>query len=180
MPRPLFNLAALVSLLPCVAVAVLWVRSYWFTDSIFHADSRDGFHATSLEVVSGRMVLINVHDSRTGVIRCFLPGIWGTFPTVETVDELDRRIEREGGRSVGGFGHLFESDGRERKRLLTAPLWPICFIAAVLPPLWRRHRLLHTFPAGHCQSCGYDLRETPQRCPECGREAVTARKSATG
>src|SRR5688500_7111044 len=35
MRRRLFNLAAALSLLLCVAVCVVWVRSYWFTDQLF-------------------------------------------------------------------------------------------------------------------------------------------------
>jgi hypothetical protein len=54
------------------------------------------------------------------------------------------------------------------------PFWVLILTFAIPPALRivnvaRRRR---RFGAGRCQACGYDLRATPERCPECGAAAA--------
>jgi hypothetical protein len=60
---------------------------------------------------------------------------------------------------------------------LPFPLYEVAFI--VLPPIlavlltrrfdrWLTRRYVPHYLPGHCNACGYDLRGTPGRCPECG------------
>jgi hypothetical protein len=61
----------------------------------------------------------------------------------------------------------------------SAPLWIVALVAGAWPltsivVLFRRRRRLRRLArAGHCWRCGYDLRATPDRCPECGAVAAT-------
>lgn len=53
---------------------------------------------------------------------------------------------------------------------LTLPSWSVIAITAIPPILWFRNRTLRRrqIAAGICQKCGYDLRATPNLCPERG------------
>jgi hypothetical protein len=68
-------------------------------------------------------------------------------------------------------------DGSGSWTMLNVPLWPIFWLAGVLAVvvdlLWidlygRHFRANLRIRAGRCGRCGYDLRATPRRCPECG------------
>jgi hypothetical protein len=49
------------------------------------------------------------------------------------------------------------------------PLWFLAIVFAGLLFL-SLHKLKHRTRLGCCTKCGYDLRATPDRCPECGKE----------
>jgi hypothetical protein len=51
---------------------------------------------------------------------------------------------------------------------LHLPYWVIIAISSLLPLLWLARRLRNRHAPGCCRKCGYDLRATPERCPECG------------
>jgi len=88
-------------------------------------------------------------------------------------------INGEFARQWHGFG--VEWGIKSQLPSFTAVMCPTWLLAAVLLlPMglwagigWRQRRRV---AAGHCAHCGYDLRATPERCPECGRAGGRARR----
>lgn len=53
------------------------------------------------------------------------------------------------------------------------PFWFVSLISAPVPCIWlarraRQHKRCRRRQRGVCEQCGYDLRATPESCPECG------------
>ena len=59
------------------------------------------------------------------------------------------------------------------RRAVAVPLWFPVLVTAIAPTIaLRRYRIrARRNRLGLCPSCGYDLRATPGRCPECGTPA---------
>jgi len=80
--------------------------------------------------------------------------------------------------ALGDFGWFADATNTEQMIVLPLPL--LTAITATGPLLWlllyrRRQRLL----IGHCTQCGYDLRASGNRCPECGMISKDVQIGAT-
>jgi hypothetical protein len=175
--RHLFRILSALSLLLFVAVCAMWARSYWRFDSFSRAQSGevtgpDGVRRTppghSAGVTSNPGVLC-------WSVKRYKPGIgspdfnwnwrWISAPAAapgEARSWWDRYV---------GIGWYDQT----QPGLVTG--WAVCVayrnlvLLLSLPPLmtlWRARVRCRRAARLLCLSCGYDLRATPDRCPECG------------
>ena len=88
-----------------------------------------------------------------------------------------------GGRRLLGFGsynwvnrdprYTFQPQGMECVAVFVPHGFLVLAFAAA-PAAWTLSRRRGRRRAlGRCAACGYDLRATPRRCPECGTEVTT-------
>jgi hypothetical protein len=181
----------------CAASAALWVRSYFREErlrwnAVNEAPQRWRFHGLTLTSVRGQLHLesetvIFTEPARIAAARQWQqttaprlveyqgnyggsapwPGSWSGHTTAESLwfgaGTASEPIARHGHR------HLWYA---------ATPMWfPALLFAA--PPAWwlyrrrrreRRRRLANRL----CVECGYDLRSSEGRCPECGQPMPAA------
>ena len=149
----LLHTAAIPSLLLCIGVIVLWARS---TRTITSPTQADSFNV--------------VHDVHYGHYIWFIS------------DRGRLAFCRQCGRDwhspkpafrILGLEYASSTVGQSYLKDLYVPYWLLTTLTLILPTFctirWLRHRsTAHRQHAGLCPTCGYDLRATPNRCPECG------------
>jgi hypothetical protein len=176
MPRKLFTLAAGVSAVLCLASAVGWVDSCR-TGRIVRwqgARPRDSAEARSVVATSFKGVTYFTGLRYSADARLPAGGQelrLGTLP-------FDKVAIPRDAWSRAGFQHRVVRLPDGAGQLFAVPYWFWVAAGAVLPSVWviRRRRARGRRAAGCCPACGYDLRATPDRCPECG--SVPAAKGA--
>jgi predicted Zn-ribbon and HTH transcriptional regulator len=170
--RIIFLASAGVSLAAFFATAVLWVRGHYVYDDYMRWSGPTGSDLVgdyyTIYSISGKIFFISekvTDPSRRPWVPLLVAGRPWVPPPASDWNKL-------------GFWNSTERDPPAQvpqsvRRFIGVPDWLVLAAAGVLPALayvsasrrWRkRYRLLH----GLCAKCGYDLRATPDRCPECG------------
>ena len=170
----LFTILAAASAMLCVGVLALWVRSYWVADLLtdwYHRPHGDHF--------------INVwpiiRSERGGV--CFrvktshVAGPPTAYPSPRRQADLARGYPAWSGfRRVAGFQWVSVTRLSDTDSSVTTPhaAWATLFAGPPLAWTWAARRRRRRTLLGTCPFCGYDLRATPDRCPECGTAVASA------
>ena len=161
MKSRLVTFFAVFTLILSLAVVGSLIRSYFYSDYLCYGTNSSG------EVVcatrSGRLWIWRVPPNA----RLGLPGTnstnlklprreWRTVPR-----EADNPFEK--GPRILGFRFAHNT----LMSVIEIPHWAIALLL-ILPSvilIWRRR---HRREGNYCTDCGYDLRASKDRCPECG------------
>ena len=173
--RIILDALTTLSLLLCLAFAALWVRGYWRWDVLgWTRPARPDAESGVLYVWSagGGAAVYAGFCSPASVGRLTEEGWYWHATAVQP-------IPYAGGWPVNRWGLAFDTLRRPHIRWARVifPAWLAAALFAAPPghrlarALRRRRRARHC----RCANCGYDLRATPGRCPECGTAPAAAR-----
>lgn len=169
-----FQIAAIVSCLFCTTVIVFRRATLNHEMSLTYSASaiRYGIRSQGGFISLGRIVFRTTPPPRnpdisTDIILSWrqLDGGHGDVPSALGFDHYSE---------CPGANNLLHNDGVLRFRLFSVAYGPLIAASTVLPLLWvyrlrrRQIRRAARRKAGLCPACGYDLRTSKNRCPECG------------
>jgi hypothetical protein len=176
----------LASLVLCVGSLLWWARSYLPAD--LHVGAADGrlillFSDPPLtrfwlkeSPLAGDHVSAEAAWARARRGQFLRQLLYGASPAAPGGFTMINLLQRS--HSFAGVVHITEpaAPGDATYHLIAIPLPFFAALLAIAPVLWLVTTLRHRrrFRAGCCARCGYDLRATPGRCPECGAEAPAA------
>ncbi len=193
-----------MSLLLCVVTIATWIQSYFmFYDLIWVHDfpTIGRLKRIRFQVISFRggfapsIIYIDAFNSSAiADLQTYYqwhPRGWETSSdTAQNVDDSSSRAQnpwRETYRfkpnSSSPLGFQFSSShGRFQGRdfwtyAVAIPYWFPLLLFPIFPLLWLLRRRKYRISNAFCSQCGYDLRVTPDRCPECG--TISQRITAT-
>lgn len=180
MRRRLFTAASLLSLLLSLAAGIEWVHSRQRWDIAFRDDQRQPADSALWLLAASRGSIWVYHErydarmrERYGPVldwgvasrdRDDVPFVLVADPTWLAADHPFRHVWPawvQSGRTTDGW------------QMLIIPAWCVIAATLILPviELTRRIRAVRRRTTGLCAKCGYDLRASKDRCPECGTPA---------
>ena len=169
MIRRLTIFATALSLIVFLTIVALWVRSYWFMDAWNWAGGRRSFSSQPGGVILFHHIEPPLHD--IGFVS------YRVLPR-------QRKARPVGNRFLGFAVFASPPSWSRRDQFCEVPDWFVALATSILPLLALRcavfDRPKRRIGAGRCGACGYDLRASTERCPECGTAISRPAVSSSG
>jgi hypothetical protein len=188
--RRLINLLTALSLVLWAAVVVLWVRGQFVSDfGVYDGPVNPGlYRRCTVDLYTGYFAIAagrrytDSPQEREAAAAAPVPTTRTFVTTPYDAKDWPKRLAWNFGlphvsRFRGMRQGLAGGGGVTQDRWSVAvPFWPLALALALLPlgREVRRRRVRRNNRLGLCPRCGYDLRATPGRCPECGQVVPAA------
>jgi len=177
--RPVSFLCVLM-LVMCVVVVLVWVRSHWVADGFFWKRQEGRVRVVS---ASGVMLWVSEKPLTGGRFLSDVGFGYTRQPPHDVLDRVKAIRETEWGWRRAGLTVVGGRSALGPVRSVSFPYWMVVLVLGLLPSwrfVWLDVRRRRRRRAGLCVRCGYDLRASNERCPECGEEIGKETRGSDG